>query len=215
MRGYVIFCNGYTFVYNGLEVRLPSWDMDIESLLLEEAQRFGGDSCESGNGPQQLWSDEVEQECCGSSHARPYNESRSKHDTKRYLIDELVELIPFTPQILDCLRQVFGALTPELRARHGIPPSHGEGAASMCVIGVDLLVSEGPRVVVVEVNNNPAMPRADKQMSSRYRAHLIQLVQGIANLGYRLATSPEPSLDGKQHQKALFDSDLQNMFIPC
>jgi D-alanine-D-alanine ligase-like ATP-grasp enzyme len=53
----------------------------------------------------------------------------------------------------------------------------------VAIAGVDLLLDSDLKATIVEINNNPAMPGESKNMSSRYKQHLIDFVGDIFQLG--------------------------------
>lgn len=194
VRAYVVSCAGQLHLYTTYEVRLPRWDIDLAATLQREATALGTDER-----PQ--WSEEVENACVGSGRARPYNEQRNKAATERYLLDELDALRGAEPSITACMAAAFQAIQPHL-----LMTSDDSSSASLAIAGVDLLVTNegaggGFRAFIVEVNNNPAMPAQGKHMSARYRQHLRELVQSIADLA---ASSIQ--------QQVLFGTDPQQRF---
>eukprot|EP01039_Chlorochromonas_danica_P004671 gene4671-5118_t len=221
IRAYVVLCQDQLFLYRQYEVRLPSWDIDLNATLAEEARRYSSRPCLEGS-QRICWSDPVEQECCGESYARPYNEKRSKGDTERYLLDEISALLPCKETLEHCLVDVFSAMQKQI-----IAPSAGAlqqsestvlGEASLAILGVDLLVSSGSvagsyRVSIVEVNNNPAMPRPEKQMSEAYHRHLVTFVRSVSDLAayHSLSSSLSPPWD-RASRGPLFDTVLMNAF---
>jgi hypothetical protein len=97
LRAYVVECDGRLFLHSSIEVRLPCWDLpedkDIDALLSEEGDAFTAATAAQPRRPStHLWSDELENECCGKGCARPYNEGRTKAKTQRYALDECREL---------------------------------------------------------------------------------------------------------------------------
>jgi hypothetical protein len=191
IRVYVVICEHQLYVYDGIEVRMPLWDCDIDEVLQRESAQYSTDGVDvndydTGRRP---WSDPVEEECCGEGRARPYNEQRNKKETTRYMLEEIPELIHARKDILACTTRAFQAMAPSILQRDTADADE----VRMAVVGVDLLVTlhattpENPtpsfRAVMVEVNNNPAMPGVNKQMSEQYRQHLVTMVSSIIQLG--------------------------------
>lgn len=116
VRGYIIEMNGKLYLNKMLEVRCPLWSFDLEKKL-EEEQILSDSFYPSRDSPcsqfnekikkiytededievdslpfmprTNHWEMEIEEECCGLGNARPYNVSRLKNKTLRYLFDEL------------------------------------------------------------------------------------------------------------------------------
>jgi hypothetical protein len=192
VRMYAIVCDNVFCIYHeGIEVRMPAWDIDIDNILEEEALYFGGDLDVQSTSPpnkRRPWSEEVEEECCGVGNGRPYNEQRNKQRTTRYMLEELGDMNNARHAIVNCMIQVCQALRTHIMHQHTKTQNPNE--VSMGIMGVDLLVSQPDiahdnnwRVVVVEVNNNPAMPGSNKSMSSLYRQHLIDMMSAFFALG--------------------------------
>lgn len=199
VRAYVVECNGSMYMYNTIEVRLPSWDVDLSQTLAAESKKIPV-AVQKDVNEVPKWSDPVENECCGNSNARPYNEKRNKGDTERYLLKEISELVSSEKAIRDCVMTAFTALAPKLSARADAyqllkqqsSPTRAD-EVSLSVVGIDLLVRRKEtsddefEALIVEVNNNPAMPGSAKQMSPAYRQHLIDFNQSIISLGLQHA----------------------------
>lgn len=245
IRAYVVECNGRLYLYDTYEVRLPCWDIDLDVVLAEELSRSRQlaeqqqhnvvDNGDHAHHIEKRWTEDVENECCGSGNARPYNEKRNKTLTERHLISEIPELSG--PEVRDAIHR---AMTGCFRAIKENVLSHGSGrptgsvqhpAASesddtalstirilpstMAVAGVDLLVSRsdgdsncaGCDAFIVEINNNPAMPKEDKHMSDAYRRHLLDLADSILLLGMRAAVvdSDCDATDGRGEREAVAD----------
>lgn len=186
VRAYVILCNNELYLYDGIEVRIPSWDINIDQVLLDESTSYSGADVEQAIHPHRPWSDPVEEECCGDGNARPYNEQRNKKRTNRLMLEEIESMEGGRESIRACVISAFSALKESILTRH-IAKSKGDlnddKYMSMAIVGVDLLLSHHPnssfRAVIVEVNNNPAMPSESKQMSVLYRAHLQDMVSAF------------------------------------
>jgi hypothetical protein len=192
VRAYILVCNQHLLLYSQYEVRLPRWKIDLDNLLAEESVVYSRDDWE---GPRDVqWSEEVERDCVGAGNARPYNEERDKSSTERYLIEELDELIPAKEAINICMKETFSAMkahvfsnnnssTITLDSNNSIDMNNKK--ASLAILGVDLIVSKqstGYVAQIVEVNNNPAMPQENKQMSINYRNHHINMIRSFAAL---------------------------------
>ena len=84
-RVYAIQCNDHIYIYDTVEVRVPRWDSDLDSIiqLNHTPLVFDGTKLEnSSDGVQALTPD-----------SREYNYSRNKTLTNRYLLEELTEQI--------------------------------------------------------------------------------------------------------------------------
>lgn len=198
IRVYLVECNGHLYMYDKVEVRFPLWDLDLDQVLKEETASYGqGDLLSHPR--TNVWSDEVEEECCGKGHARPYNEGRNKKYTDRYLVDEIEELRPCLDPIKNCVRKAFKAMKDRIiqnvdRCEFG-DVSREQAAstqkASMAILGIDLLATQltdgSYQAYIVEVNNNPAMPAENKRMSNQYKQHLIEFGMSLILLGIEKA----------------------------
>lgn len=113
LRSYVVLCNGSLFLYPTIEVRLPFWDIDLDSVLSKELLETG----KGAKGPS--WSDPVEAECVGRGHARPYNEGRNRKLTRRVLLSELTgcELEGAKEAVHRCVAAFFKAACPVISQR--------------------------------------------------------------------------------------------------
>jgi hypothetical protein len=197
VRAYLVECQSVFYLYNDYEVRCPCWDIPLEDTLQEEFSLYSQEEIRQQYQERGTpWVDPVEEECCGKGFARPYNEKRNKKLTYRYMIEELPELIPTIPVITERLQECFSDLKDLLlREREeaikqttASQSSTGSGTVTLSVIGIDLLVSatgseKNPyEVKIVEVNNNPAMPKKGKLMTERYESHLMIFHQAITGL---------------------------------
>jgi hypothetical protein len=191
IRAYVVECEGELYLYEHLEVRFPLWNIDLDQTLIQEAELYSNLTNENHIFPrEQIWSDEVENECCGKGHGRPYNEQRNKKYTDRFLVREIQELRPCQDVVKDCVINGFSRLKSRIldyRRRHndaGITE-----CTTLAIMGVDLLVSRNKETgkyeaYMVEANNNPAMPADGKRMSAMYHDHLVEF--GVALIGLSL-----------------------------
>jgi hypothetical protein len=225
IRVYVVLCDNQLFLYDGVEVRMPLWDCDIDEVLAQETAAFSSNVItehHSDNVKQRRpWLDTVEEECCGEGNARPYNEQRNKKETCRFMLEEIPELITARDEIVRCVQTAFIALKDSILQRHlNYLPENIDGVkeVSMAVVGVDLLAThystDSHRIVMVEVNNNPAMPGEKKQMSDSYRQHLIDMVDNIMQLGVAHSLSASFSVDQELNnvQKRALESLKSNVF---
>lgn len=151
--------------------------------------------------------DQFENDCCSGSHARPYNRGRVKTETTRKLLEEVPEIVHMKDAIHSCIRRAMTALQPviaaELAATHSaaanvpVPPTASFVKSEVAIAGIDLMLetqpapstvtslSSPPMYIprIVELNNNPAMPGENKNMSDAYRNHLIEFVGSVIQLG--------------------------------
>jgi hypothetical protein len=122
VRAYIVMVNDAIYLYKVYEVRLPSWDVDLDATLAEEHVLYC-DSARASNKSTPLtshnpsWSSELENEYCGEGHGRPYNEHRNKGCTERYVLSELSELNGSDRSIEECIKRMFSALKPVLISR--------------------------------------------------------------------------------------------------
>lgn len=204
IRAYLVECQQKFYLFHRLEVRVPHWDVSLDELLHDE------DNIHSTNQPK---SDQYEEYVCGNSTARPYNESRNKKETRRYLLSEIPELQAYEQTMLLHVQECFQGLKPRLLARVSSLSSSDsasslpiikEKSISMAILGIDLLFSEDKNTYIVEVNNNPAMPSKVKHhMSSAYHNHLIELNASMYNLALSNISSVVPKLNQVKHQEYL------------
>lgn len=196
IRAYVVECEGELFLYEHLEVRFPLWNIDLDQTLRQESEMYQNCTRDNFIARDFDWSDEVENECCGLGHGRPYNEQRNKKYTDRYLVREIDELRPCQPAVKQCILEAFAKLKHRIldyRRRHNdINVTQDEGRqASLAIMGVDLLVRKDRitgnyEAYIVEANNNPAMPTDGKRMSASYHDHLVEF--GVALVALSLQT---------------------------
>lgn len=232
IRVYLLLCEDELLLFDGIEVRLPQWNCDINNVLVREAAVFARDSLDSSaveaiTTGRRPWVEEVEEECCGEGYARPYNEQRNKSQTERCLLEEISSLASARSAILDCTRRAFTALKPSIFEQHQrsqeSSPERKTEEVHMAVLGVDLLVSRSPkegiasedtfRAVMVEVNNNPAMPGNGKRMSSLYRAHLVEMVAGIVAVGLQASSKARAEVveEGSSSQREFGNEKMQSL----
>jgi hypothetical protein len=161
-RAYIVLRNTSMFIYKVCEVRLPFWDTSIEEPLREDEAFF-----------------------CGGSGAIPYNFQRRKVSTERRLVRELPEIAGIEDSLLQVMRRAFSALKEPILSKLASRWSGPEVSdrAEMAIAGVDLMVDKDFSVYIVELNNNPAMPAPDKNMSEAYRSHLSILVRDMIQVG--------------------------------
>lgn len=165
-RAYVVLCGTNLYLYQQFEVRLPLWDASCEELMFEEDELV----------------------FCQGSNARPYNHGRRKVHTERALVEEFPELTPGIHSIDDSMRKTFIALRPSIEERlNNSKPdplvSSTTDLTQLAIAGVDLLLDSDLNATIVEINNNPAMPGEAKNMTDRYKEHLISFVADIFKLG--------------------------------
>ncbi len=128
VRAYIVMVNDQVYLYKVYEVRLPSWDLDLDATLSEEYALYNDatkttscttsttvDKDDSEHTP--AWTSELENEYCGHGHGRPYNEHRNKGSTERYVLSELTELAGSEKAIEACMRRMFTALKPVVVSR--------------------------------------------------------------------------------------------------
>lgn len=229
-RGYLVICHGKLFLYKHYEVRMPLWNIDIDNTIRREHELYKNSALQSSSMAATLtsarnrWSYEVENECCGSGHARPYNEERNKSQTERFLLSEVFPHETHETESFSC---VYGALRAcLLHLARGIQASieqhrnhalEAEIEASLAIAGVDLLVEELCDAVgqvrryqayVVELNNNPAMANPDKhRMSQRYKLHLIEFAKNTMELGIFYGLHRD--MEGNKENKGVKEKLLQ------
>ena len=210
IRAYAVYHNREIFLYKTFEVRLPTWDEDVDETL------------QSPTANKSAWSEEVENEYGGAGDARPYNEKRNKQLTERYVISEIEELIPAIPCLEDCVKRTLSGLKHTILSKviqEEIGDDYSDRDERMAVVGIDLLVTESAATqcfdedskasasgrreslskysaFVVEMNHNPAMPNPAKHhMSSKYKEHLLVLVSSLILLGLEAVEIMEDASD--------------------
>ncbi len=193
VRAYVVECEGELYLYDNFEVRFPLWNIDLDKTLQEERTLYEHLTEERYAPRNNLWADEVENECCGVGHGRPYNEQRNKKYTDRFLVREISELMPCQDVVKRCVVNAISLLKSRIldyRRRHN---SNQKRDLSLAILGVDLLVSRNKETgnydaYIVEANNNPAMPADGKRMSSVYHDHLVEF--GVSLVALALSHQP-------------------------
>jgi hypothetical protein len=209
VRAYVALCEHGdrvgVYLLRDLEVRMPSWDVDLDQTLATSPQAHGAvekpaDGAEAGRlaadfaSGQTLSMEEFEEVCCAGGVGRPYNQDRNKADTERVMLHEVPELAAANDLVLATVRDAMMALQPAIVARRTRDALTKEGHAAanrtqMAVAGLDLLVErEQPdsgafRAYLVEINNNPAIPQQHRKRSPLYHAHLVRTVANMIRLG--------------------------------
>ena len=166
IRAYVAARDEHLYLYPNFEVRVPSWAEDTSiSQPVSEALDF----------------DMKMADTCG---ARPYNHSRVKAKTGRFMLSEIEELrgIGLEAKVTDLIMKAMLRLQPLIEAQRSkgtFPEVGGLQLCQMAVAGIDVMLSEEEVPYIVELNNNPAMPGEDKRMSEDYRRHLVTFVQSL------------------------------------
>lgn len=172
-RVYLIALNDEIYAYHQIEVRIPTWnDQQSTDANISTALAF-------------------DQIMCANSTALPYNHNRVKTETKRVLLKELngLDIDRIQTNIRDLMTRAFSSLQHhfQLTFHHHSKKSHfflpSFHLCELAVGGVDVMVDGDYRPFIVEMNNNPAMPSSNKQMSSAYRAHLITFVKELIAFG--------------------------------
>ena len=170
IRAYIAVRDEHLYMYPNFEVRVPSWAEDTStSQPVSEAVDF-------------------DMEMTGACGARPYNHSRVKAETGRFMLSEIEELkrIGVEEKVTDLIMKAMLHLQPLIEAQRSkgtFPEVSGLQLCQMAVAGIDVMLSEEEVPYIVELNNNPAMPGEDKRMSEAYRRHLITFVQSLILLG--------------------------------
>ena len=125
VRAYIVMVNDQLYLYQVYEVRLPSWDLDLDATLSTEYALYSdaakGNTSSTTYNDDTLhtprWTSELENVYCGHGHGRPYNEYRNKGSTERYVLSELTELNGSEKAIEACMRKMFTALKPVVVSR--------------------------------------------------------------------------------------------------
>jgi hypothetical protein len=185
IRAYVVYCNGQLFLYNGYEVRVPSWgDQTMDALIASpESNADGIDvAVDSAGDPVE----DFEAACCAGSNARPYNRGRVKVETQRFALEEMDELQHVKEDITLCLVRAMAALKPVVLQSAAVDVAYAD-RTTLAIAGVDLSLedTETGHVVprILEFNNNPAMPGIGKSMTVVYRKSLVNFVRSAIRLG--------------------------------
>eukprot|EP01032_Pedospumella_encystans_P008761 gene8761-10364_t len=125
VRAYIVMVNDQLYLYQVYEVRLPSWDLDLDATLSTEYALYNDAAKDNTTSTSDndatlhtpSWTSELENEYCGTGHGRPYNEFRNKGSTERYVLSELTELNGSEKAIEACMRKLFTALKPVVVSR--------------------------------------------------------------------------------------------------
>jgi hypothetical protein len=205
IRAYLFYCDGKMFLYDSFEVRLPVWEEG-------ETDKEG-----EGNIDSTLDSEmKLELSFCANTNAVPYNYGRNKAKTERLVLDEISELniAPIKTKIVEVMTRLGRVICDNhvnLLTNQALEQKQNNGSGSLveCAIaGVDLMIdtsSDGGIYTphIVELNNNPAMPKADKLMSEKYRQHLVGFMSDIVCLGMNISQT-------KQSRNGTSSSNIMN-----
>ena len=184
-RVYLIACNEEIYAYHQIEVRIPTWDnqQSVDSAI-STALAF-------------------DQTMCANSTALPYNHQRIKTETKRFLLQEMHDLD--VGKIQNSIRSLITKAFSSLQ-NHFLQTFRKHSMRSdvfhpsfelleLAVSGVDVMVDDDYRAFIIELNNNPAMPASNKQMSTAYRAHLITFLKDLITFGMSRSEHNLPSFE--------------------
>jgi hypothetical protein len=164
----------HIYYYSTFEVRIPTWNEDIESTTTNTVA-LGFDN-----------------EMCSTSNAKPYNRNRIKSETGRFTLDEiLADFSSSSYNIYDIIRQHVVQSMNDLQASiqnkfstMATPPESNEfQLTQIAIAGIDVMVDKDYTPYIVELNNNPAMASEHKLMSDAYKLHLIAFVQNMVLFG--------------------------------
>jgi hypothetical protein len=194
VRAYVVVCERpgcgvQLYCYRDLEVRMPSWDIDLDATINAPAvsapvlPETEGKLQQDFITGQTLSVAEFEEYCCANGVGRPYNKDRNKTETDRLMLDEVPELVPLKGALTANVREAMVALQPAIMNYCSSPGIDNKSRTQMAIAGLDLLVDESGQAYLIEINNNPAMPQATKKMSPLYRSHLITMAGNMIKLG--------------------------------
>jgi hypothetical protein len=159
------------YLYRDAEVRLPQWNEGEETVVADKSMEV------------------YEVRVCGGSGAVPYNHGRIKRDTERLLLSECPELKGAESSLRDCMVKAMTGLMPRILQTAETVEAPKPGRERVAVLGADLVVIRGATgefsARLLEVNNNPAMAQPEKhRMSTSYRAHLVDFVEALLELGF-------------------------------
>ena len=169
-RAYILLLENSLYIYETMEARIVCWDLDVKGGALTEDEAF----------------------FCDGTSALPYNHGRMKTRTSRVLVTEMEELRIGEDSLKNCTTRAFVALRPEIELRID---RNTTGHKRIAVAAVDLLLDDSYNAYIVEINNNPAIPAENKQMSVQYKEHLVTLVSDTFKLG--LSGLPEGTMFSK------------------
>jgi hypothetical protein len=207
IRSYVTIIGNKLFLYLNHEVRVPSWDIDLDKELYTDDKdgnsSYNNSNISNSNSTNHssnisnsnstnntglntgISIDVFEDEICKDCDARPYNLQRNKTVTERILLDELDEIRHTKDDISKCIKEAMTALKPIIESKITNPNSN-----DMAIAGIDLMLADKSidgivnyKPYIVELNNNPAMPGKGKLMSERYKLHLKDLIRGLITIG--------------------------------
>jgi hypothetical protein len=195
-RVYVVSCGERMYLYRSVEVRVPQWDDDLDAALSEDTAREYNCSRNKERTHRMLLHELPDvhllaqvsggETCFHQLVRRAMLLLKPAIDRNRERLQTI--LLDYSHPFPD--RESFlmsGAGGDAVKVHFG--ECMGAAPTLMAVAGIDLLLglpveSGAPAVpYIVEFNNNPAMPTADKLMSQSYRAHLIKFMQHLLALG--------------------------------
>ena len=185
IRVYVVVCEDHCYFYHTHEVRLPSWDCDLDDELLDSKTNNETDvSTDSGD------LSSYDKQCCLGTTARPYNKDRNKKETHRFLTTEIDDISNSNVAVNACIIRSFNALKPYIQLQineQNKNDNTNTNRTKLAIAGVDLVLQKNDNnefeALIVELNNNPSMVGLSKKMSTQFSQHLKQLLSDIVILG--------------------------------
>ena len=187
IRVYVVVCEEHCYYYHTHEVRLPTWDCNLDDELLTSNTNNNDNDDDDPIDTGDLSS--YDKQCCLGTAARPYNKDRNKKETHRYLTTEIEDLKSSSSAVNDCIVRSFNALKPFIQNQinEQNKESTNTKRTKLAISGVDLVLHKTDNdefeALIVELNNNPAMVGLNKKMSAKFNQHLKQLLSDIVILG--------------------------------
>lgn len=171
IRVYIVLKEQHLYLYTGFEVRVPIWstaEATCKEEVVSEALAFDIAMCEG-------------------TTARPYNQNREKKSTGRYTFEEIpelghVEYIKVKEHIIEAFSLLKNNILEHTKDML-LFDCEEVHINQLAIAGVDILIDTTYKPWIVEMNNNPAMPSQNRDMSEDYQQHLREVMRKFVVFG--------------------------------
>jgi len=109
-------------------------------------------------------------------------EDGNNNDSKRVLISQVKELVPYIPALEFFCANTFLQLLPDITRRVGYTINdEPEKIQKHALAGIDIMMTESGKFYLLEVNANPGSPPSD-DISPQFESHLVSFLTEMINL---------------------------------